>query len=172
MHNINTKNLQQLIRDSKVDLLDVRTDMEYRSGHISGARHIPVDTLETMSDIRPPAEGRTLCLICQSGKRAERARQHLENNCGISACILEQGMNAWQEAGLPIIREKSAPLPLIRQVQIIIGLVNLITIALGYLITPLWLIIPAFTSCGLLIAGLSGTCGLALLLARMPWNRP
>lgn len=172
MQNISPQTLNQLIRDGKVDLLDVRTDMEYRSGHISGARHIPVDTLETMTDIQPPAEGRTLCLICQSGKRAERARQHLESKCGISACVLEHGMNAWQDAGLPCIREKGAPLPLIRQVQIIIGLVNLITLALGYFVNPLWFIVPAFTSCGLLFAGLSGICGLALLLARMPWNRP
>lgn len=166
-----TDELRDLIEAGKAELLDVRTEMEYRSGHIAGARHIPVDTLEQMDRMEAPAEGRTLCIICQSGKRAERAHRHLKEKLGISSCVLEHGMNAWEEAGLPVEKEAAARLPLIRQVQIIIGLVNLLTIALGCFVHPLWLIVPAFTSCGLLVAGLTGFCGLALVLARMPWNR-
>lgn len=168
---MNTTELEKLIRDGQAELLDVRTAMEFRSGHIRGAVHLPVDELEKREQFEVPAEGRTLCLICQSGKRAERARRHLEECCGVKACVLEQGMNAWQDAGLPVVREAGAALPLIRQVQIIIGLVNLLTLSLGVWVHPLWLSVPALTSCGLLAAGLTGTCGLALLLARLPWNR-
>lgn len=166
-----TDELQKLMEAGKVELLDVRTDMEYRSGHIAGARHLAVDELEQSDSFEAPAEGRTLCIICQSGKRAERARRHLSERCGIQACVLEHGMNAWEEAGMPVERGTAARLPLIRQVQIIIGLVNLLTLALGIFVNPLWFIVPAFTSCGLLFAGLTGYCGLALALARMPWNR-
>lgn len=166
-----TDELQKLIEAGKVELLDVRTDVEYRSGHIAGARHLPIDELEQTTSITSPAEGRTLCLICQSGKRAERARRHLEDKCGVQACVLEHGMNAWEEAGLPVEKEASARLPLIRQVQIIIGALNLLTLALGCFLNPLWLIVSALTSCGLLFAGITGICGLALVLTRMPWNR-
>lgn len=168
---MNTGELQKLIEQGNVDLLDVRTEMEYRSGHIAGAKHIPVDELEKMKSYTAPEAGRRLCIICQSGKRAERARQHLESACGITACVLEHGMNAWEQAGLPVEKNAGASLPLIRQVQIIVGVVNLVALALGYWISPLWLIVPAFTSCGLLFAGVTGICGLALVLTRMPWNR-
>lgn len=165
-----TTDIEQRLREGRVELLDVRTGVEYRSGHIAGAEHLPVDELEQLTEYRGPAEGRELCLICQSGKRAERAARHL-SGLGVQACVMEGGMNAWADAGLPVVRESGAPLPLLRQVQIIIGLVNLLGLALGVLVSPWWLAVPAFTSAGLLTAGITGTCGLALLLARLPWNR-
>lgn len=167
---MNTQNLQKEIEDGRVELVDVRTRVEYRSGHIEGATNIPVDELEQLTSYPATEGGRQLCLICQSGKRAERARKHLET-LGVQACILENGMNAWTENKGAVIREKGAPLPLMRQVQIIVGLVNLIGLALGMLYSPWWYLVPSFTSMGLFIAGVTGTCGLALILARLPWNR-
>ena len=73
-------------------------------------------------------------------------------------------------AGLPVIRSGSKTLPLMRQVQITIGLISATGAALALAIHPLFAILPLVTGCGLLFAGLTGTCGLALLLAKMPWN--
>ena len=165
-----TNELETGLAAGKARVLDVRSAAEYRSGHIEGAVHLPIEELEKLTHYPAGEDGTELWLVCQSGKRAERARLHLAG-LGVAGCVLENGMNAWQEAGLPVVREKGAPLPLIRQVQIIIGLVNLAGLALGWRHTPLWLAVPAFTSCGLLAAGITGRCGLAILLAKMPWNK-
>ena len=58
-----------------------------------------------------------------------------------------------------------------RQVQIAVGILSTAGAALALGVNVWFAIIPLVTGCGLLFAGLTGTCGLALLLARMPWNR-
>jgi len=62
-------------------------------------------------------------------------------------------------------------LPLDRQVQVAVGSLVLLGTLLGYFVHPANLIIAGFFGAGLLFAGLSGFCGLAHVLARMPWNR-
>jgi hypothetical protein len=62
-------------------------------------------------------------------------------------------------------------LPLMRQVQIVIGAVSGVGAALALAGDKRFALIPLVTGAGLLFAGLTGTCGLALLLAKMPWNR-
>jgi len=58
-----------------------------------------------------------------------------------------------------------------RQVQIVVGSLAAIGAILALAVNPWFAILPLFLGCGLLFAGISGTCGMALLLARMPWNR-
>ena len=79
-------------------------------------------------------------------------------------------MVAWRRARLPV-REGRKRLPVDRQVQLIAGTMVLTGVALGALIHPGFLAIAAFFGAGLTFAGLTGTCGLGLLLLRMPWNR-
>jgi hypothetical protein len=45
-------------------------------------------------------------------------------------------------------------------------------VALGVLVNPWFLAVAAFFGAGLTFAGTTGTCGLALVLMKMPWNRP
>jgi hypothetical protein len=80
-------------------------------------------------------------------------------------------MNAWRQARLPV-REGRKRLAVDRQVQLIVGSMMLVSVALGLLVSPWFLAIGAFFGAGLTFAGATGTCGLAFLLARMPWNRP
>jgi hypothetical protein len=89
----------------------------------------------------------------------------------VNCCVVEGGLEAWTAAGLPVERGASRVLPLMRQVQIVIGLVSGVGAALAIWKHPLFALIPLGTGAGLLFAGLTGTCGLALLLARMPWNQ-
>jgi hypothetical protein len=70
------------------------------------------------------------------------------------------------------VREGRKRLPVDRQVQLIAGSMVLVGVALGTLVTPWFLALAAFFGAGLMFAGATGTCGLALLLLRMPWNRP
>lgn len=153
-------------------LVDVRSPGEYRSGHIPGAENYPIDDFnaETAKELANSANGRQVCLICQSGKRSERALNIWGEAGQGSAVELEGGMSQWpSEAGL----EKSgkAPLPLMRQVQIVAGSGVFIGTLLGAFVNPWFLIIPGFFGAGLTFAGLTGACGLAMVLTKMPWNR-
>ena len=75
----------------------------------------------------------------------------------------------WQKEGLPVCHEK-APFPLFRQIQIGAGALVLLGILGSYVWHPMfWL--SAFVGAGLVFAGITGFCGLGLLLARMPWNK-
>lgn len=168
---MNATTLQDKMRDGRVRVLDVRTGAEWRTGHILGAEHMPLDALQ--GGQMPAMEGQepAMVIVCQSGVRAAKAQTLLREK-GIEADVLEGGMNAWAEAGLPQEKEAGGHgISLMRQVQLIVGSMNLLGLGLAVGVNPLWLIIPAFTSLGLLVAGATGTCGLALVLARMPWNR-
>jgi hypothetical protein len=62
-------------------------------------------------------------------------------------------------------------LPLDRQVQLAIGLGVFVGSVLGYLVSPNFFILSGFFGAGLVFAGLTGYCGLAVLMAKMPWNK-
>lgn len=103
-----------------------------------------------------------------------RARKAIEKfrRAGFENCVLvEGGTQAWIDAGLPVNRGKSKILPLMRQVQITVGAISAMGAVLALAVNPWFALIPIVTGCGLLFAGLTGFCGLALVLAKMPWNR-
>ena len=105
------------------------------------------------------------------GGRAARAIQKLEA-AGVKECVLlEGGTQAWVDAGLPVNRGQSRVLPLMRQVQITIGAISASGSLFALLVDPKFAIVPLFMGCGLLMAGITGFCGLAVLMAKMPWNK-
>jgi rhodanese-related sulfurtransferase len=109
-------------------------------------------------------------LVCRSGKRAEQARRKLAAaGCG-NLAVLEGGVTAWEQAGLPVKRGK-AVLSLERQVRIAAGLLVLAGVVLGFLVHPGFFGLSAFVGAGLTFAGLTDWCGMAQLLAKMPWNQ-
>ena len=82
------------------------------------------------------------------------------------------GINAWKSFGLPTIEDRKQPLPIMRQVQIVAGTLILTGVVLGYTTDSRLFLLSGFVGAGLLFAGLSGLCGMASLLLKMPWNRP
>ncbi len=78
-------------------------------------------------------------------------------------------MLAWEQAGLSVTRGKKA-ISLERQVRIAAGLLVLIGVGLSF-VHPYWIGLSAFVGAGLTFAGITDTCGMGLLLARMPWNK-
>jgi len=149
-------------------LLDVRSPLEFEGERIEEARLIPLDQLDARLD-EIPEQAETV-IVCRTGVRATIAAEAL-GRAGRRARVLEGGMNAWRRAGLPI-REGRKRLAVDRQVQLIVGLMVLTSATLGALVNPWFLAIAAFFGAGLTFAGATGTCALALLLMKMPWNRP
>jgi glyoxylase-like metal-dependent hydrolase (beta-lactamase superfamily II)/rhodanese-related sulfurtransferase len=148
-------------------LLDVRTPLEFESERIEGSTNVPFDTLDARVDEIP--EGSEIVVVCRTGVRATIAAQTLAR-AGRRAQVLEGGVQGWRRAGLPL-RVGRKRLPVDRQVQLIAGSMILTGVALGTLVNPWFLALAAFFGAGLTFAGATGTCGLALLLFKLPWNR-
>jgi rhodanese-related sulfurtransferase len=152
---------------SAVQVIDVREPMEYVGGHIPGSHNIPLSRLGTSSLPEGP-----LVLVCETGRRSQRGlRELLEQGRGTPVSDLEGGLGAWRAAGLPLRRRRGAPLPLMRQVQIAAGSLVLVGVILSQTVAPGWIWLAGFVGAGLVFAGVSGFCGMARLLAVMPWNR-
>lgn len=155
-----------LVKDNLV-LVDVRSPIEFEAEHIDGSINIPLDTLDArFSEL--PRQGE-LIIICRSGKRAERGAYALMSR-GFKASVLEGGMLAWRESGLSV-KEGRKRISIERQIQLIVGSGVLTGVLLGAFVHPGFLLIPGFFGAGLTFAGLSGTCALAILLGKAPWNR-
>jgi rhodanese-related sulfurtransferase len=115
--------------------------------------------------------GREVIYTCRTGNRTG------VNGVKLAACVpgqafvLEGGLDAWKAQGLPIHSDKSQPIELMRQVQMTAGGLILTGAALGLLVHPAFWGLAAFVGAGLFLAGATGFCGMARLLAAMPWNR-
>jgi rhodanese-related sulfurtransferase len=158
--------------EKRVDtrLLDVRTPGEYESAHIPGAYNVPLDTLsEHAAEIRA-AGGAPVVLVCQSGARARRAEEVLRECTMPNLHLLDGGMSGWLAAGRPVNRGPER-LSLERQVRIVAGALAASGAALALLLNPFWALVPAFVGSGLVFAGVTDTCGMAMLLSRLPYNR-
>ncbi len=151
-------------------MIDVREYPEYASGHIEGSQLVPLGTLGVASaawDRFCP-----LTLICKSGQRSERARQQLAAKGFTSLDVLPGGVDAWRGAGKPLVGLNKQPWSLERQVRITAGALVFSTVLLGYFVSRYFLLGAAFVGAGLVFAGLSNTCMMGSLLAKLPWNRP
>ena len=153
-------------------LLDVRSPGEYAAAHVPGAKLMPLDELDAAGFCRERGRDCSpVYVLCQSGGRARRAIEKLER-AGVQGCVLvEGGTQAWIDAGLPINRGESRVLPLMRQVQIVVGFLSAIGAVLALTVNLYFAFIPLVIGCGLLFAGITGFCGLAIVLTKMPWNK-
>jgi len=155
-----------------VELLDVRTPMEFREVHADIARNVPLDVLDPAQVMlgRRDAEGRPLYVICRSGGRSKQACEKFITAGFPDVVNVEGGTLSWVEAGLPVVRDQKG-IPLERQVRITAGMLVLLGVVLGWLVHPACYGLSAFVGAGLIYAGITNRCGMGLLLARMPWNR-
>lgn len=151
-------------------LVDIRDADEYAREHIPGAELIPLDTLKNGVTLHAGPE-ETIVFHCQAGSRTQNNAAHLaEAAAPAKVMLLAGGIQAWKAAGLPVKEDKSQPLPLMRQVQIAAGVLILLGVALGYAFSSGFFLLSAFVGAGLTFAGMTGFCGMARLLAVMPWN--
>ena len=154
------------------ELIDVRTPVEFREVHVTFARNEPLDRLEptALMNARNGATQQPLFLICRSGSRGNQACEKFVAAGFTNVVNVAGETQAWEQAGLPVARGQKA-ISLERQVRITAGLLVVIGAVLGYFVDSLWIGLSAFVGAGLVFAGITDTCGMGMLLARMPWNR-
>ncbi len=171
LQTINAANLKQLIDldRQQIILVDVREPGEYASERISGAISHPLSTFNPASiEIR---SDRQIVLCCQSGRRSIQAAQKLFEAGFAEVTHLAGGLTAWKAAGYATQIDRNAPISLFRQVQIAAGSMVAIGTICGALVSPWFLLLSGFVGCGLVFAGISDTCALGMLLAKLPYNQ-
>ena len=146
-------------------VVDVRLPAEYSAVHLEPSVSIPLDEIGRRRAELP--HDRELVLVCRTGARARLAAAQLG---GYRTRVLEGGLVAWQEAGHPVIEGKPH-MSLERQVRVAAGTMACIGGVLGVTVSPWFGVLPAFVGAGLVYAGITDRCGMAMVLAKLPYNR-
>jgi rhodanese-related sulfurtransferase len=156
--------------DGGAVLVDIREADEHMREKIPGARHLPVSVVEN-GETQGFHPGETVIFHCRTGMRTTDNAEKLRGLTDCEAYLVEGGIDEWKKAGLPVALDRKQPLPIQRQVQITAGGLVVLGAVLGFTLSPWFHLFSAFIGAGLMQAGISGWCGMALLLQVMPWNR-
>ncbi|MDR3089606.1 MAG: rhodanese family protein [Desulfobulbaceae bacterium] len=159
---------KRLWEQGEVVFIDVREPDEFAEMRITGAKLQPLSVLSHLP--QDDDQHKAAVYFCRSGRRTAQAAAQLQGRGHLDTLILDGGLNGWLQAGFPVAKSGKVTLPLQRQVHIAAGSLILLFLILGQF-APILRILVALVGCGLLVSGLTGTCGMALLLARLPWNK-
>lgn len=173
MQHISVQELKRIIHTPQdpgiVDFINVCTPAEYKEKHIQGVRSVPLDEIESHL---PEFEGKqTIYVHCRSGNRSQKAIQKLQD-LGLTAKLInvEGGLIAWEAAGFKTGKLTSVKIPLMQQVLLVTGILVLFGSLSSVLFHVNFLWLTILVGVGLIFAGLTGWCGMAYVLIRMPWN--
>jgi rhodanese-related sulfurtransferase len=153
-----------------VRLIDVRTPSEFESMHIPGSYNVPLDLLPEHRHELTAALSAPAVLVCRSGARARQAAQLLQQSNLTQLHILEGGLVAWQAAGKPVQRGQQR-WSLERQVRGLAGTLVLAGALGSVFVAPPLLAVSAVVGAGLAFSAVTDTCGMAMVLAKLPYNR-
>lgn len=160
-------------RGVTVDLIDVRTPLEYRQARVEFSRNVPLDALDAgrLTSGRGGSDA-PIYVICRSGSRGRQAADRLAAAGCAGVVNVDGGILRWAEAGFPLVSEKRKTVSLERQVRITCGGLIVVGSLLGWLVHPGFIALAGAVGGGLLFSGVTDTCAMASLIARMPWNEP
>ena len=167
---ISATQLKEWLDKNEAILIDVREPAEYEADHIARALSMPLSTFDATK--LPPANGKKRVFHCVAGIRSAKACAKAQAaDPAATLYNFDGGLPAWKAAGFPTQNGNRRCLPLDRQVQLTLGLCLLLSSVLAATGYAFFIWITGLIGLGLIIAGLTGFCGLAMLLARAPWNR-
>lgn len=168
MNHLKPAALKQSLDRNEALLVDVREPGEFEREHIAGAQSLPMSAF----DVSRLPHDRMIVLCCQSGARSSRALAQLEAAGFSDVAHLDGGLSAWKAAQLTTSIDITQPISIMRQVQIVAGSLALLGALLAWLVSPWFIVLSGFVGAGLMFAGISDTCMMAMLLAKLPYNRP
>jgi hypothetical protein len=169
---IDPRDAQAALSRSECVLVDVREADEHARERIAGSVLLPLSAL-TPQQVNALGANR-VAIHCKSGRRGADAVARCAGlaAAGITVVNVRGGIEAWKAAGLPTIVDTARPrISVMQQTQIVIGTCVFAGTALGFLVHPGFLAIPAFMGAGLVFAGTTGFCGMAVAIGKLPWNR-
>ena len=164
-------------------ILDVRTKMEHGE-----KRLVCGHTLLTLDELKPTDfmmrhgydKDFGVYILCRSGKRATQAAEQFMTEGYNNVYVIEGGIMACEESGHAVeghvTNDNSnssvkKPISLERQVRIAAGAFAAIGALLGLTVSSVFTVIPLFVGAGLVLAGVTDRCGMALVLTKALWNK-
>ncbi len=161
-------------------ILDVRTPGEHAQQSLV-AKHalLPLDALDPADFMlkRGLDKDAPVYILCRSGMRAKTAAEKFAAAGYGNDAVIEGGILAAAAAGVEVTsavaQGGAAPrfIPLERQVRIVAGALSALGTLLGFYAAPAFYLVPFFIGLGLMYAGITDRCGMALVLIKMPWNK-
>lgn len=101
VHEIDVTATLAALDDPKVQIVDCREKYEWKTGHIAGAKLIPVGSLgQRMNELD---KERPVIVLCRSGHRSGRAARQLTNAGFVDAKSMKGGIGAWNRAGYKLV---------------------------------------------------------------------
>jgi len=166
---IDAKSLTRRLKSRELTLIDIREPDEFAREHIDGVVSLPLSRLEAghvaLRGVTPVA------FTCKTGMRTNSNCDRLVAHVGEPAYVLDGGLDGWRKAGLATNADRKAQLEIMRQVLITAGAIVVLDVILAATINPAFIWLSGLIGAGLVFAGATGWCGMAKLLALMPWNR-
>jgi rhodanese-related sulfurtransferase len=160
--------LPKQAHEENLIILDVRTPAEYAAKHAPNSYNIPLDELEehllALKDMR-----QKVAIMCRTGLRATKAQTKI-GRPPMKVQVIQGGMEAWEKEEYLVITQ-SGTWDMGRQVRFTAGLLVLIPTYLGTYVNAWWMALVAAVAIGLIYSGASGSCMMANVLAKMPWNK-
>lgn len=151
-------------------VIDVRSAAEFESQHIRGSYNVPLPLLSEHTDELAARLGKRVVLVCQSGVRAEQARQRL-GTAGIgTALVLTGGVPGFAAAGGDVVRGAQR-WDLERQVRMAAGTLVVGGLLAGKFVSPKLRLLAGAIGAGLTFSAATNTCAMGNMLSKLPWNK-
>lgn len=169
---LNAAQVRAMLSGGKAMLFDVREPDEFKAEHIACALSLPLANVPELSARIDLPKGMALIFQCQRGTRGGRA-------CAVAGQTLAGrevhnftgGIEAWKAAGFPVVKSGGGGVSIFRQVQMVAGSLVAASVLAGFSGYGAGFAVAGFIGAALAVSGLTGWCGMALLLAKMPWNK-
>ncbi|QSZ52560.1 rhodanese-like domain-containing protein [Paenarthrobacter sp. AT5] len=163
--------LQSWIKEHQdLVVIDVRSAAEFESMHIRGSYNVPLSLLSEHTDELAARLGSRVVLVCQSGVRAEQARQRLAKSGIDTAYVLTGGAPGYAAAGGDVVKGKDR-WDLERQVRLVAGSLVVLGLAGGKFISPKIRTLAGVIGTGLTFSAATNTCAMGKAISAMPWNK-
>jgi rhodanese-related sulfurtransferase len=150
-------------------VLDVRSAAEFESLHIRGSYNVPLALLSEHTDELAARLGARVVLVCQSGVRAEQARQRLATAGMDGAYVLTGGVSGFAGAGGDVVKGRER-WDLERQVRLAAGSLVILGLAGGKFVSPKVRMLAGAIGAGLTFSAATNTCAMGKALSALPWN--
>ena len=161
--------LSEVLENGEIHLIDVREQVEFAGGRVSGASLLPLGELEKRHSELD--HSKPIYVMCRTGRRSAEAQQKLSALGFTNVINVAGGFEAWKKEKLPFERDEHAPWSIERQVRFTAGSLVLIGVLLSILVHPYFIALSGFIGFGLAFTATIDWCGMGLLIAKMPWNR-
>jgi rhodanese-related sulfurtransferase len=159
-----------VIEHQDLIVIDVRSAAEFESQHIRGSYNVPLPLLSEHTDELAARLGSRVVLVCQSGARAEQARQRLAKSGIDTAYVLTGGVPGFTAAGGDVVKGKDR-WELERQVRLAAGSLVVLGLAGGKFVSPRIRTLAGVIGAGLTFSAATNTCAMGQAIAAMPWNK-